>query len=360
MATAVSEQDKLCIKDLSKIRRQVEFYFSDRNLSRDWQLRAAADGVWLSATWILQCPKLRREGVSLPELIDALQESDQLVFDDEALRVRRKEELGDWPCLRLPSRPGGTVLLLRRNMQDLDSPQGDSVSRSSQSSTCAEQELESCKEVEMQESSTRADKAPQDCGEAKPPQEEMRTEKDHDQAVEVDDTLRSEGLGELSELQDADANDTREEVQDNNAGSAQDHDNDENHAIEPGGGSQWQVPEEDRDNEEETAEELLLCSGRKDHDKQVKTVEGLRTLARSALRGLEIPKEAICGMSEPNSFAEIVVALHPFPGDSKLDAIAPPGWIGRSLFGAQRAKALRLLPKRVRRELLEGPNGKGR
>lgn len=127
----------------------------------------------------------------------------------------------------------------------------------------------------MQESSTRADKAPQDCGEAKPPQEEMRTEKDHDQAVEVDDTLRSEGLGELSELQDADANDTREEVQDNNAGSAQDHDNDENHAIEPGGGSQWQVPEEDRDNEEETAEELLLCSGRKDHDKQVKTVEGL-------------------------------------------------------------------------------------
>lgn len=45
------------------------FYFTDRNLSRDVTLREAASGAWLSGQWLLQCPKLQREG---PERLGAV------------------------------------------------------------------------------------------------------------------------------------------------------------------------------------------------------------------------------------------------------------------------------------------------
>ena len=38
------------------------FYFSDRNLSRDLRIHEAAVEGWLNTSWLLQCPKLRRQG----------------------------------------------------------------------------------------------------------------------------------------------------------------------------------------------------------------------------------------------------------------------------------------------------------
>ena len=40
----------------------LRFYFSDRNLSRDLRIHEAAVEGWLNTSWLLQCPKLRRQG----------------------------------------------------------------------------------------------------------------------------------------------------------------------------------------------------------------------------------------------------------------------------------------------------------
>ncbi|CAJ1417252.1 unnamed protein product [Effrenium voratum] len=98
---------------LGKLQRQLEFYFSQRNLAKDVALREAAQDGWLEAAWLLQCPKLQAAGTSLSELARAVASS-ELLEADEALRVRRKVEQGRWPELQLSSRRGGTVLVLRR------------------------------------------------------------------------------------------------------------------------------------------------------------------------------------------------------------------------------------------------------
>eukprot|EP00439_Symbiodinium_sp_Y106_P058411 s998_g8.t1 len=88
---------------------------------------------------------------------------------------------------------------------------------------------------------------------------------------------------------------------------------------------------------------------------------GPRGAVRRAVRDLGAPRGAVLGASEPNSFGEVVVAIAPFSGDDVLQVpreLAPGR--ARPVFGAQRAKALQLLPNRVRRELSSIPATKHR
>ncbi|CAL1147595.1 unnamed protein product [Cladocopium goreaui] len=279
----------LKVVDLSKVRRQVEFYFTDRNLSRDVALREAAEpGAWLSGQWLLQCPKLQREGITLEELHTAVKASDLLELDEEASKVRRKEEYGPWPSLKLPCRPGGTVLVLRKKHDSSEST-GESEDCSSASQG---EESSPSQEICRMESQERAQQA----------QEKLPLDASKDEAPAT------------AEAQAREAADT--------------------------------AP--------------AALSGEEAAEATVEAEEAekgtTRAAARRFLRDWKIPKTAICGLSEPNSFGEVVVALHPFPGDLHLlTTAAPEGWEPRALFGSQRFKALQFLPKRVRRELLEGP-----
>eukprot|EP00434_Breviolum_minutum_P001090 symbB.v1.2.000953.t1/scaffold45.1/size390604/16 len=268
--------------DLSKVRRQVEFYFSHRNLSRDLRIHEAAVEGWLNTSWLLQCPKLRRQGVTLDDLRSALKESEILEFDEEAL----KEHCGAWPPLSLPSRPGGTVLVLQR-CYDFET-QGQESSETSASSSETEESKGEDAEVAMVPGK-----------------------------LQVDGEDTNHGKNEA--VMDLDANPTPA-------------------SVDPAEESSGEGPPP---KEGDAAAAKLLG----------------RAAARQFLRDWKIPKSAICGLSDLNSFGEIVVALHPFPGDQKLLATCTlDTWLPRMLFGSQRAKALQCLPKRVRRELLEGPS----
>lgn len=64
---------------LRALRKQVEWYFSDANLSTDsffyGKISEAMPEGWLSARWLLRCRKLKELGASVESIYEALQES---------------------------------------------------------------------------------------------------------------------------------------------------------------------------------------------------------------------------------------------------------------------------------------------
>ncbi|CAE7942734.1 unnamed protein product, partial [Symbiodinium sp. KB8] len=241
---------------LGRICRQLEFYFSDSNLARDFILREVlTDGRGgVELAWLLECPKLRAWGATPAELKEAVRMSSKLELleaeadTDKLAWVRRKiadpEALPE--VVEDPGRAGGTVLIVT-------------------------------------------------CGTKRP----LKTPS---AGVRFDsDTGSSEG--------------TRSDAE---------------------------------------SEEEASAGGDGDET-------GPRGAVRRAVRDLGAPRGAVLGASDPNSFGEVVVAMAPFSGDNVLQVpqeLAPGH--ARPVFGAQRAKALQLLPNRVRRELSSIPATKHR
>ena len=93
---ALSEEEKL-----AALQRQIEYYFSDKNLRSDEffheKISENAEG-WLDSSWILGCNRVKKLGVSNEEDIEsALLYSEELDFQwvalegQRTLQVRRKE-----------------------------------------------------------------------------------------------------------------------------------------------------------------------------------------------------------------------------------------------------------------------------
>lgn len=107
------------------VRRQVEFYFSDKNLFRDEALRteiSQTEGGWIDSEWLLMSPRLASAGIQQADLEQALASSEAVDVEmsaesDEAssrrLRVRRS---GGKALPRAlpgpPGRPGGYLLVV--------------------------------------------------------------------------------------------------------------------------------------------------------------------------------------------------------------------------------------------------------
>ena len=68
----------------AEIKKQVEFYLSDSNLSRDKffneKLAESKEG-WLDLTHILACNKVKAMGISAKDIAEAIKDSTQLEVD---------------------------------------------------------------------------------------------------------------------------------------------------------------------------------------------------------------------------------------------------------------------------------------
>ncbi|CAE8708916.1 unnamed protein product [Polarella glacialis] len=280
--TSVADSHRLHhLERLRRIRNQVEFYFSDRNLSRDMRFRAelAAPGKdgWVDGCWLLQSPKLLDIGASQEELLSSIAQSDLLeirqipaekhsekalqaegmmepqVSDEEPqFRIRRKGFDASVPCpaaVPQPGREGGLMLIVR-------------------------------------------------CPGAT-----------------------------TSKL--------------------------------------WPCRSQNLDVDGENEEDLVLEEGQCKDEAMTEDGAELRTLVKAAIRARGAPKDAVCAVSEPNSFREVVVALLPFAGDEGIFGQPQSLPLSRGeekgtheaymwpVFGEHRASALQLLPSRARRELAE-------
>ena len=61
---------------LAKLRRQLEFYFSERNLQRDLRLRAeitaGGEEGWVNCKWLLECPLVSALASSADDITTSL------------------------------------------------------------------------------------------------------------------------------------------------------------------------------------------------------------------------------------------------------------------------------------------------
>ncbi len=77
----------------AEIKKQVEFYLSDSNLSRDKffneKLAESKEG-WLDLTHILACNKVKAMGIAAKDIAEAIKDSTQLEVDSSGLKIRRK------------------------------------------------------------------------------------------------------------------------------------------------------------------------------------------------------------------------------------------------------------------------------
>lgn len=84
-----------------KVRKQVEFYFSDSNLQTDkflWRIYEANDG-WVELKTILTFGRMRQYRPE-DKVIEALKASDKLVFSSNNDMIRRKDPLKDFNELK--------------------------------------------------------------------------------------------------------------------------------------------------------------------------------------------------------------------------------------------------------------------
>lgn len=77
----------------AEIKKQVEYYLSDSNLSRDKffneKISESKDG-WLDLTHILACNKVKAMGIAAKDIVEAVKDSAAVEADPFGLKVRRK------------------------------------------------------------------------------------------------------------------------------------------------------------------------------------------------------------------------------------------------------------------------------
>jgi len=88
---------------VSRVRLQVEYYFSEENLTKDSYLRCLmdADG-WVPVMLLSTFPKVSQEGLELPQVVEALQHSTAVTVQGTAAApqqalVRRATDYARWP-----------------------------------------------------------------------------------------------------------------------------------------------------------------------------------------------------------------------------------------------------------------------
>ena len=76
------------------IKKQIEYYLSDANLSRDKffreQIETDKEG-WVSIAHFLNCNKVKSMGISSEQIAEACQDSSAVDVNDEKNKIRRKE-----------------------------------------------------------------------------------------------------------------------------------------------------------------------------------------------------------------------------------------------------------------------------
>jgi hypothetical protein len=80
--------------ELGALKRQIEFYLSDLNLTNDRffrrEIQANKDG-WVDITHFLQCNKVKAPKVDVKEICLACASSEMLEVSENELQIRRKE-----------------------------------------------------------------------------------------------------------------------------------------------------------------------------------------------------------------------------------------------------------------------------
>ncbi|KAL6527856.1 hypothetical protein OROMI_029667 [Orobanche minor] len=105
-----------------KIVRQIEYYFSDKNLKYDRYLKSLMDNEgWVQISIIADFQRIRRMNADIPFILDALQASETVEMQGE--KVRRRHEWSKW----IPASISKSLSLIRNdtNTDDLDETKKD-------------------------------------------------------------------------------------------------------------------------------------------------------------------------------------------------------------------------------------------
>ncbi len=77
----------------AELKKQVEYYLSDKNLSTDKffneKLSESKDG-WLDLTHILACNKIKSMKVTAADIVASIKDSKEVEADGEGKKIRRK------------------------------------------------------------------------------------------------------------------------------------------------------------------------------------------------------------------------------------------------------------------------------
>ncbi|KAL6563731.1 hypothetical protein OROGR_002690 [Orobanche gracilis] len=102
--------------------RQIEYYFSDKNLKYDHYLKSLMDSEgWVQISIIADFPRIRRMNADIPIILDALQASETVEVQGE--KVRRRHEWSKW----IPVSMSKSLSLVRNDSDtdDLDETKKD-------------------------------------------------------------------------------------------------------------------------------------------------------------------------------------------------------------------------------------------
>lgn len=103
--------DGAVLKDYTK--KQIEYYFSEENLQRDFFLRRKMQkGGWIPISLIASFHRVQALTQNVTLIIEAIQESDKLELSEDKLHVRGKNDPDKWPIEESPitASTGATVL----------------------------------------------------------------------------------------------------------------------------------------------------------------------------------------------------------------------------------------------------------
>ena len=77
----------------ASIKKQIEYYLSDQNLSRDKffreQIQTDKEG-WVSIAHFLNCNKVKQMGISSEKIAESCEDSTELEVSDDKGKIRRK------------------------------------------------------------------------------------------------------------------------------------------------------------------------------------------------------------------------------------------------------------------------------
>ena len=94
---SVSNQCSNPYIDLEMLRQQIEYYFCDKNLSRDafFHSKMSKDPEgWLNARWIMSCPNIKRMWIQRKDIVAALEDSHLITKQSgKKVWIRRKKPL---------------------------------------------------------------------------------------------------------------------------------------------------------------------------------------------------------------------------------------------------------------------------